>query len=41
MVRGSEDILDHDEGEEVGVDRGVELCSNHADTEEQCDNVIF
>ena len=38
---GPEDIFDHDEGECVAVDWGVELCSNHADTEQQCDSVTY
>ena len=41
VVGSAEDIFDHDEGECVAVDWGVELCSNHADTEQQCDNLIF
>ena len=35
VVRGAEDILDHDEGEDVGVERGVELGPHHADTEHE------
>ena len=27
----TKDIFNHDEAEGVGVDRGVELCSDHAD----------